>query len=101
MAYVLVWGFVVKAGQQASFEAAYGPSGDWTKLFRVDAGYIRTELISDSENPGQYLTLDYWASSQAYEEFRVHHAEEYELIDRRCEALTESEELIGKFETIP
>ena len=98
--YVVAWQFVIRPGREAKFEAAYGPEGDWGQLFRRDPNYVRTELVRDIENPRRYLTLDYWASEQAYGNFRAQHAEEYKRIDTRCEALTESEKLIGKFVTV-
>jgi len=100
VAYVVIWEFRARAGAEAEFEAAYGPDGGWVRLFRRDERYIRTELVRDIESPRRYVTLDYWTSQQAYDEFRIQHAEDYKRIDARCETLTESEELIGKFVTV-
>jgi hypothetical protein len=97
MGYVIVWQFVAAAGREQAFESAYGPDGDWVRFFRADPRYVRTDLVRDTENSRRYCTLDFWESQQAYDDFRIRHADEYFSIDARCEALTESEELIGKF----
>lgn len=100
VAYVIAWEFVTKIGQEEKFEAAYGPDGGWVELFRRDPRYIRTELVRDVANMRRYVTLDFWHSEQAYDEFREQHAEEYTLIDIGYESLAESEQLIGKFVTV-
>src|SRR5690242_20654494 len=37
--FVIAWEFQVKAEHREDFERAYGPSGDWLKLFRTGEGY--------------------------------------------------------------
>lgn len=95
--FIVAWAFQVKPEQRRDFEYAYGPNGDWVRLFRTGDGYLRTELHRDSEKPGRYITLDFWRSSEQYEAFREQAKSAYQEIDRRCERLTESEELLGTF----
>ena len=66
---------------------------------RKRAGYLGTTLCRDVNESDRYLTIDRWESKQAYDELRRLHHEEYQAIDKRCEGLTESEELIGTFES--
>ena len=50
--YVILWRFRPVVGQESEFERAYGPSGEWARLFRRDEGYLGTELLlrrSDAE----------------------------------------------------
>ena len=94
----ILWEFRVKAGREAEFERRYGPEGDWAQLFRRSPAYRGTELLRDTAEPGRYLTLDRWESSAAYEEFKRQVAQEYAALDRECEALTESERCLGRFE---
>ncbi|HEV2113714.1 MAG TPA: antibiotic biosynthesis monooxygenase family protein [Terriglobales bacterium] len=96
--FVYIWSFQVKRGSEAAFERAYGPAGDWVQLFRKAPGYLKTELLSDTEQPGRYVTIDHWESERAQHSFRERFAAEFEAIDKSCEALTESETLIGHFE---
>ncbi len=48
----------------------------------------------------RYVTLDYWTSQFDYERFRKDNKVAHESIDKRCEALTDGELLIGKFHTV-
>jgi heme-degrading monooxygenase HmoA len=70
-------------------------------LFAPDPAYRDTRLVRDTKEPRRYLTFDSWASEAAYNAFRQKHATEYLVLDRECEKLTESEEEIGCFETVP
>jgi heme-degrading monooxygenase HmoA len=55
---------------------------------------------SDDESR-EYLTLDRWASSAAYEAFRARRNGEYRQLDRLSEGLTEEEPFLGAFEALP
>ena len=95
--YLVIWEFRVRRGMEEMFEKHYGPAGTWAQLFRKGEGFIATELSRDLERPGRYLTLDFWSSQKAYENFREQHAARYKEIDAECEAMTESEAEIGRF----
>jgi heme-degrading monooxygenase HmoA len=96
--YVYLWRFRVRRGSESAFEAAYGPDGEWAGLFRQADGYLGTELLRDPTDPRRFATIDRWTSRHAWEAFRTAWAAEWEAIDRRCEALTEEEEDLGRFE---
>jgi hypothetical protein len=58
--YVILWRFRPAVGREGEFERAYGPSGEWARLFALDDGYLGTELLlrrSDDEWR-EYLTLE-------------------------------------------
>jgi hypothetical protein len=95
--YLIIWEFQVREEKAKRFKKIYGPDGDWARLFRRDESYIGTELIHHFNASQAYVTLDFWASPEAYNEFRRRHPGEYEALDEKCEALTESEREIGKF----
>ena len=97
--YLIIWEFRVRAGG-GRFEKVYGPLGDWARFFARDDGYVRTELNHDLKDSRRYLTLDFWVSREAYENFRRLHAPEYGELDRKFEELTEKELEIGKFEKV-
>jgi heme-degrading monooxygenase HmoA len=96
--YLIIWAFQAKPGREEEFERVYGPAGDWARFFAQGEGYLGTELSRDTKIPGRYLTLDFWASAQCYENFRQKHAAEYHDLDKRCEELTQSEQQIGCFQ---
>lgn len=95
-----IWEYLVKEEFTSEFERAYGPDGDWVKLFSRAEDYIKTELQQDISNPLRYITIDYWKSKEARDNFRKQFAKEFEELDKRCEELTVKEVFIGDFETI-
>ena len=95
----MVWSFEVAPGGVAEFERAYGPDGDWARLFRRMPGYHGTELLRDVDTPGRYLTIDRWRSREDFWRFREAFRAEYVALDARCEAWTTRERLVGDFET--
>jgi heme-degrading monooxygenase HmoA len=95
--FVVIWQFEIAEDQIAAFEAAYGPEGSWAQLFRSSASYMGTELLRDAYIPGGYVTIDRWASEEDFRAFRKGHDQEYEVLDRACDALTRRETRIGAF----
>ena len=98
--FVALWEYEVKPGSEERFEKAYGPDGDWVRLFRNDSHYHETRLVRDSLRRSVYLTIDFWASRGAYEEFIAKHRAEYEEIDAMGGELTVKERRIGWFEMV-
>ena len=92
-----VWEFHVPPPADAEFRRHYGPGGSWADLFRRSHGHIETLLLRDAATPGRYLTVDRWESAAAYEAFRERFADEYALLDARCEKLTTREVALGSF----
>lgn len=97
---MILWEFRPRTGSEEAFETAYGPAGDWAGLFRKSQDYLGSELLKDRSDPARYLTVDRWTSREAFEEFRHHHAGEYQSLDDRCSALTEKEIPLGSYETL-
>ena len=100
MTFTIVWEFIVGDGREAEFERAYGPDGDWAKLFRQSKDYLGTELLRDATKPGRYLTVDRWKSGAAYEWFHNSHQTEYGALDAQCEELTARETKLGAFQSL-
>jgi heme-degrading monooxygenase HmoA len=98
--FVALWEYEVKPGYEERFENAYGPGGDWVRLFRSDTHYYETRLVRDSLRRVVYLTMDFWESRRAYEEFMAGHRKEYEAIDGACEDMTLRERKVGWFEMV-
>ena len=97
MSYAYVWEFHVPLDLQSEFERHYGPGGTWAQLFRSSAGYIETLLLSDRSTAGRYVTVDRWRDEEAFQVFRSSFSRQYEQLDRECERLTVSEQLLGVF----
>ena len=96
--FVIVWQFEIAEEKIADFEAAYGPDGPWAHLFRSSPDYLGTELLRDAYVSGVYLTIDRWASDEAFRAFRKDHDSDYEKLDRSCDALTNRETRIGAYQ---
>ena len=95
--FVTLWEFEVKPGCEKRFEAVYGPQGDWALLFARDPLYRETLLLRDPLRQRTYLTLDFWASQEAYEAFREANLADYSGLDRACEEMTLSERKLGSY----
>lgn len=94
-----IWEFRVPESVRDVFLLHYGPEGSWARLFALGEGYLGTELLQDGAEPSRFLTLDRWRSRGDFETFKARYAAQYEELDERCEALTESEHHIGWFST--
>ncbi len=95
--FVVVWKFEIAEEKIAAFEAAYGPQGAWAQLFSSSPDYQGTELLRDAYIPGSYLTIDRWASEDAFRAFRKDHDSEYEALDRSSDSLTSQETRVGAY----
>lgn len=95
--FVVVWQFEIAEEKVSAFEAAYGSEGAWARLFRKSPEYLGTELLRETYVSGSYLTIDRWASEDAFRSFRKEHDAAYEVLDRACDALTEKETRIGAY----
>lgn len=90
-----IWRFRVHPGMIEAFERAYGPRGDWARLFERTDGYAGTELLRLHGEPATWLTIDRWRSEADYERAKATLADDYAALDRRCEAYTSDETWLG------
>lgn len=95
-----VWEFVVQAERVRDFETAYGPDGDWVRLFRRDPAYVRTLLLRDRESPTRFVTIDFWTSREACLAFRERFQTEVDALDATFEAWTGRETHLGDFDVV-
>ena len=98
--FVALWEYEVKPGCEERFENAYGPGGEWVRLFRSDSNYKETRLLRDPFRPAIYLTLDFWNSREAYRNFMAAHQKEYQTLDAAGEKLTRIERRVGWYEMV-
>ena len=98
--YVAIWEFRGNPEFSADFEKAYGPDGDWARLFGRANGYLGTELLRDRDDHNRYITADYWQSRESYDAFQAGFAEEYAAVDAKFAAYSDQERLIGHFDAV-
>lgn len=99
MPYLRVWKFRATPGHAAEFESAYGPDGDWARLFRLGDGYLGTELLHPMPPAAAYVTLDRWRSENDWLKFLSAHGADYQALARRLAPLTAENVEIGNFTT--
>lgn len=92
--YLVVWRYEVKSDAEPAFRVAYGPGGDWDRLFRSSPAFEGTTLVAVDVSK-QYLTIDAWRSREEYEAFLAENRDAYDLLDATFEAWTIAEERIG------
>jgi heme-degrading monooxygenase HmoA len=95
--FVIVWQFEVRPKHVAEFEKQYGSAGVWAQFFSQSDGYLGTRLLRDAEQPDHYITLDFWKSEGAFQEFENGFREEYKALDSTLEHLTVTETRLGAF----
>jgi heme-degrading monooxygenase HmoA len=98
--FVALWEYEVKPGSEKRFEEAYGPAGGWARLFRSDSNHRETRLLHDPVRPAIYLSLDFWNSREAYEQFMAAHKDKYKKLEAAGEELTSKERRIGWYELV-
>lgn len=94
----IVWRYEVLEASRTAFEATYGPTGDWARLFARSEGFRGTELLRAGD--GSYLTLDVWRSQADFDAFMADHGEAYEALDRTTEGWTGCEHRLGAYEVM-
>ncbi|HKX65904.1 MAG TPA: antibiotic biosynthesis monooxygenase [Intrasporangium sp.] len=67
--FLRVWEYEVPADRVDGFVAAYGPTGDWARLFARGDGFVRTELYRSAGSPTRFITVDGWRSKAAWQQF--------------------------------
>jgi heme-degrading monooxygenase HmoA len=95
--FVILWEFEVKPGSEECFENAYGPKGNWVRLFQSDPHFRGTQLLRDPSRLRYYFTLDFWDSETAYKDFLSANRAAYEALDATNEGLTLCERHILSF----
>jgi heme-degrading monooxygenase HmoA len=95
--FVALWEYEVKPGCEETFQSAYGPQGDWVRLFQRNPHFRETRLLQDLSRPRFYFTLDYWDSETSFEQFKAANQAAYADLDRATETLTLSERRLTSF----
>jgi quinol monooxygenase YgiN len=95
--HVIVWEFEIRPDAMDAFVKAYGPKGDWARLFSQSPEFLRLELVQSVQHSNRFFTFDHWASSEAFEAFHESNERAYEALDRKLSGLTAWERRIGAF----
>ncbi len=93
----IVWEFVVRPEAVGRFVEAYGPHGDWARLFARHAGFRGTSLLQDADNPRRFLTIDRWETEDHFRRMKADSGAEYARLDSLFAELTEFDRELGVF----
>ena len=91
--FVRIWRYRAHPDKLEAFERAYGPDGDWARLFGKADGFLGTELLRGEG--GAYATIDRWRGESDWKAFLERYGEEYRALDTSLESLTLGEEDLG------
>ncbi|MFB0517598.1 MAG: antibiotic biosynthesis monooxygenase [Candidatus Neomarinimicrobiota bacterium] len=92
--------FVVREEARGRFELAYGPGGEWSKLFARCPGFRGTTVLRDTENPRRYLTIDLWETAAQRGQVLAERQAEYANLDAAFADWTESMAEVGTFRVL-
>lgn len=95
--FVRLWEFRPEPRNVAAFERAYGPEGEWAKLFRQARGYLGTVLLRPEGDGSSYLTIDRWDDEESWRAFLEAFGAEYRALDARLASLAGPEREIGSY----
>ena len=98
--FVYIWKYIVKEENIDEFISAYGVEGDWVRLFNKSNDYIQTKLFRSAKIKSLFITIDYWNNKVARDHFIKSNQFEYDKIDKRCEELTVTEDLVGEYSLV-
>jgi heme-degrading monooxygenase HmoA len=97
VSHVRLWRFVVPAENEPKFVAAYGPEGEWARLFAEATGFERVELWRGED--GSFMTADHWASRADFDRFQANLGTRYHALDAELDGLASDELFIGAFDS--
>ena len=85
--FVRVWEYDVPDDQVDGFVAAYGPTGEWARLFARGEGFVRTEVYRRADGRNRFITVDTWRSGAAWQAFLDRWGSAYAELDEALEPL--------------
>lgn len=59
MAFAYIWEYRVKMEHIESFRLTYHDNGEWARFFRRDPATIRTQLLSNMNDPERFIMVTY------------------------------------------
>jgi heme-degrading monooxygenase HmoA len=85
--FIRIWEYDVSEESVDRFIAAYGPLGDWARLFARGDGFVRTELFRSTQTATRFVTLDVWSSKEAWQVFLHRWSAPYAELDTTLQSL--------------
>lgn len=89
--------YEVEEHSRPEFETAFGPRGDWARLFAQSPAYRGIELFRDQDT---YLVLCVWESRETLDAFLEDHRQGIADLDLAMRALTRCSHALGEYEVL-
>ncbi len=89
--YLRIWTYEVVPAAADRFVRAYGPDGDWARLFARADGYAGTKLFRSEGSGIRFLTVDRWRDEASWKAFRARWSSAYEALDVALASLTSAQ----------
>jgi heme-degrading monooxygenase HmoA len=94
--FIRIWEYDMSEESVDVFITAYGPFGDWARLFARGDGFVRTELFRSTQTPTRFVTLDVWSSEQAWQAFLHGWGARYAELDATLQSLAAGGTLLAE-----
>jgi heme-degrading monooxygenase HmoA len=85
--FIRIWEYDASEESVDRFIAAYGPFGDWARLFARGDGFVRTELFRSTQTATRFITVDVWSSEEAWQAFLHRWGARYAELDTALQSL--------------
>ena len=99
--FLRIWEYDVSEESVDRFIAAYGPVGDWARLFARSDGFIRTELFRSTQTATRFVTVDVWSSEEAWQAFLDRWGASYTELDMILQSLAGGGTLLSESSAKP
>jgi heme-degrading monooxygenase HmoA len=94
--FVRIWEYDAPEESVDRFIAAYGPFGDWARLFARGDGFVRTELFRSTQTATRFITVDVWSSEAAWQAFLHNWGARYAELDTALQSLAAGGTLLAE-----
>jgi heme-degrading monooxygenase HmoA len=90
--------YTVEQEKLPDFLAAYHPTGSWPLFLKQADGYLQSRLLADDEHENVYVSIDRWATKDAYNTFTS--ADAYRELDLQLQSVAGVKRRIGGYAAI-
>ncbi len=93
-----MWEYIISVKKREAFLKLYGIEGDWVNFFNKAEGYLGTDLHQDIDNKERFISVDFWKSKEARDNYCKEFASDFDALDRAGELVTDKEKSLGEFD---
>jgi hypothetical protein len=98
--FIILWKYEVTPENRSAFEKAYGPKGDWARLFSSSEDYLGSNLYHSPDKPEVFLIMDQWINKESYDTFKELNNFQYNQMSMNMSILYMSEVCLGEYHVV-